>query len=157
MFGEVHIQDITRVIQLAVAPVFLLTAVGSLLAVFSSRLARIVDRRRAIEGRLPSLSEAERQPLAAERHTLERRARVVRLAIILATAAGLLVCLLIGFAFLGFILRADFARLVAGLFIAAMAALTGALAAYLREVLLAIGAMRALLPLPPFGRESREP
>lgn len=156
MFGEAHVQDIARVIQLAVAPVFLLTAVGSLLGVFSNRLARIVDRSRAIEGRLPSLAEPERKSLAAERRTLERRARVVRLAIILATAAALLVCLLIAFAFLGFILHADFARLVAGLFIAAMAALTGALAAYLREVLLAIGALRALLPLP-LGRERREP
>jgi hypothetical protein len=144
---ETHVQDITRVIQLAVAPVFLLTAVGSLLGVFANRLARIVDRSRALESRHASLGPAEQRAAAAERRVLEMRARVVRWAIILATTAALQVCLLIAFAFLGFILKSDFSRVVAALFIGAMAALTGALACFLREVLLAIGALGySLLP-----------
>ena len=65
---ETHVQDITRVIQLAVAPVFLLTAVGSFLAVFSNRLSRIVDRSRALESRQAGLAPSERQAVAAERH-----------------------------------------------------------------------------------------
>jgi hypothetical protein len=155
MFGETHVQDITRVIQLAVAPVFLLTAMGSFLAVFSNRLARIVDRSRALESRLAALSPSEQAAAAAERRVLELRARVVRWAIILATTAALFVCLLIASAFLGFILRADSSRAVAVLFIAAMAALTGALAFFLREVLLAIGTLGFSL-LPHLGRR-REP
>ncbi len=155
MFGETHVQDITRVIQLAVAPVFLLTAMGSFLAVFSNRLARIVDRSRALESRLAALSPSEQGAAAAERRVLELRSRVVRWAIILATTAALFVCLLIASAFLGFILRADSSRVVAVLFIAAMAALTGALAFFLREVLLAIGALGFTL-MPIFGRR-REP
>ena len=155
MFGETHVQDITRVIQLAVAPVFLLTAMGSFLAVFSNRLARIVDRSRALESRLAALSPSEQGAAAVERRVLELRARVVRWAIILATTAALFVCLLIASAFLGFILQADSSQAVAVLFIAAMAALTGALAFFLREVLLAIGTLGFSL-LPPFGRR-REP
>ncbi|HYQ81671.1 MAG TPA: DUF2721 domain-containing protein [Anaeromyxobacteraceae bacterium] len=151
---ETHVQDITRVIQLAVAPVFLLTAVGSFLAVFSNRLARIVDRSRALEARLPGMGPAEQRAASSERRILELRARVVRLAIILAITAALFVCLLIAFAFLGFILRTDFSRVLAALFIGAMAALTGALASFLREVLLAIGALG--YSLLPFGRR-REP
>lgn len=151
---ETHVQDITRVIQLAVAPVFLLTAVGSLLGVFANRLARIVDRSRVLESRLASLGPAEQRAAAAERRVLEMRARVVRWAIILATTAALQVCLLIAFAFLGFILKSDFSRVVAALFIGAMAALTGALACFLREVLLAIGALGSSLL--PFARR-REP
>ena len=147
---ETHVQDITRVIQLAVAPVFLLTAMGSFLAVFANRLARIVDRSRALESRFAALGPAEQRAAAAERRVLELRARVVRWAIILATSSALLLCLLIASAFLGFILRADFSRAVAVLFVGAMAALTGALAFFLREVMLAIGALGfALLP---FGR-----
>jgi hypothetical protein len=149
------ISDISHVIQVAVAPVFLLMAVGSFLAVFSNRLARIVDRSRALDSRLAAASPSEQASMASERRVLELRARVVRGAIILATAAGLFVCLLIASAFLGFILRADFALAVALLFIAAMAALTGALAFFLREVLLAIGALGFSL-LPRFGRR-REP
>jgi Protein of unknown function (DUF2721) len=41
-----HLQDITHTIQLAVAPVFLLTALGTTLGVLASRLGRIVDRAR---------------------------------------------------------------------------------------------------------------
>jgi len=152
---ETHVQDITRVIQLAVAPVFLLMATGSFLAVFSNRLARIVDRSRALESRLAGLAPSEQAAAASERRILELRARVVRLAIILATTAALFVCLLIASAFLGFIMRADFSQVVAVLFIAAMAALTGALAFFLREVLLAIGALGFSFP-PHFGRR-REP
>ncbi|HEY6104717.1 MAG TPA: DUF2721 domain-containing protein [Anaeromyxobacteraceae bacterium] len=155
MFGETHVQDITRVIQLAVAPVFLLTAMGSFLAVFSSRLARIVDRSRALESRLAAASPSEKASMSFERRILELRARVVRWAIILAIAAALFVCLLIASAFLGFIMRADFSRVVAVLFIGAMAALTGALAFFLREVLLAIGTLGFPF-LPHFGRR-REP
>ena len=155
MFGETHVQDITRVIQLAVAPVFLLTAVGSFLGVFANRLARIVDRSRALDSRLAALPPSEQGAVAAERRVLELRARVVRGAIILATTAGLFVCLLIASAFLGFIMRADFGLALAVLFIGAMAALTGALAFFLREVLLAIGALGFPF-LPHFGRR-REP
>ncbi len=155
MFGESHVQDITRVIQLAVAPVFLLTAMGSFLAVFANRLARIVDRSRTLESRLADPAAPAREALESEHRILEQRRGVVRLAIIFATAAALLVCLLIASAFLGFILRADFSRVVAVLFIGAMAALTGALAFFLREVLLAIGTHGFPL-LPPFPRR-REP
>src|SRR5574341_300890 len=101
MFGETHVQDITRVIQLAVAPVFLLTAMGSFLAVFANRLARIVDRSRALESRLADPAAPEREALESELRVLEQRRGVVRLAIIFATAAALLVCLLIASAFLG--------------------------------------------------------
>ncbi len=153
MFGESHVQDITRVIQLAVAPVFLLTAMGSFLAVFSNRLARIVDHSRVLDNRLANLGPSEREELEAERRTLDRRRAVVRWAIIFATTAALLVCLLIASAFLGFILRADVSRVVALLFIGAMAALTGALTFFLREVLLAIGMLGFVTP---FGRR-REP
>jgi len=46
MAVEAHISEITRVIQLAVAPVFLLTAVGTIIAALNVRLGRAVDRRR---------------------------------------------------------------------------------------------------------------
>jgi hypothetical protein len=48
MTPESHIVDIARVIQLAIAPVFLLTALGTIVGVLSNRLARIVDRTRTL-------------------------------------------------------------------------------------------------------------
>jgi hypothetical protein len=145
---ESHVHDITRVIQLALAPAFLLTAVASLLNVFANRLARIVDRARSVQ-RVPGGPGAP--PLGSPREeidVLERRARLVRWAITFGTVAALLVSLVIGSAFLGFMLRVNFARAVAVLFIASMAALTLALGLFLREVTLAVGSLAVLLPRP---------
>ena len=55
MSPESHLADISRVIQLAIAPVFLLTAIGTLINVLAGRLGRAVDRRRTLEDRFPKL------------------------------------------------------------------------------------------------------
>ena len=138
---ESHVQDITRVIQLALAPAFLLTGVASLLNVFTSRLARIVDRTRVLESRADPDGD-----VAAELVTLQARGEIVRWSLTFATGAALLVSLVIGVAFLGFLLQANLSMVVAGLFVAAMASLTLALAYFLREVTLAVGSLEALLP-----------
>jgi hypothetical protein len=144
---ESHVHDIARVIQLALAPAFLLTAIGSLLNVFANRLARIVDRSRALERGAPPEGDQE-----VEAGVLKRRGHLVRWSITLGTGAALFVTLVIGIAFLGFLLRINFAFLVAGLFVAAMAALTFALGFFLREVTLAIGSFDQLLRV---GRRPR--
>jgi hypothetical protein len=143
MPSELHVTDITRVIQLAVAPVFLLSALGTILGVLSMRLGRIVDRSRALAERLAGTEKAAQPRLQEELALLLRRRHLVNLAITSAVVAALLVCLLIAFAFLGFILRSDFARSLAGLFIAAMVAFVATLLLFLREVLLAVGGLRA--------------
>jgi len=151
---EAHVHDITRVIQLALAPAFLLTAIAGFLNVFSNRLARIVDRGRILRTR----PRAGPEPAGADRdlRDIERRGRLVRWAITLGTGAALLVSLVIGFAFLGFMVRVNFARPVAGLFVAAMGALTLALGFFLAEVTLAVaGIERAPSPPRPGGGEPR--
>ena len=57
MAYEPHIPEITAVIQLAVAPVFMLTAVGTIISALSIRLGRAVDRRRELEAGLPPFDE----------------------------------------------------------------------------------------------------
>jgi hypothetical protein len=138
---ESHVHDIARVIQMALAPAFLLSAVGALLNVFANRLARIVDRIRALEGR------GEPSPaVPAELEVLRRRGELVRWAITLGTGAALLVSLVIGVAFIGFLARMNTSVIVAGLFVAAMASLTLALTFFLREVVLAVGSLEVFLP-----------
>ncbi len=138
---ESHVHDIARVIQMALAPAFLLSAVGALLNVFANRLARIVDRTRALEDPLcPVDGKSPELPV------LKRRGELVRWAITMGTGAALLVALVIGVAFIGFLARMNFSLLVAGLFVAAMGALTLALTFFLREVVLAVGSLEAILP-----------
>lgn len=125
-----HLTDISRVIQLAVAPVFLLTAIATLISAMNTRLGRIVDRRRVVLARGDSIApEGD-----AELDLLGRRSRLVYLAIFCA----LLVCLVVAGAFLGALLSVDIARIVAGLFIAAMLAMIAGLGLFLREIYLAV-------------------
>jgi uncharacterized membrane protein len=133
----VPIADLAHVIQLSVAPVFLLTAVGTILGVLSTRLARIVDRSRLLRQRAPAPTAAAGEPVAVELEHLARRRRLVNLAITCGVTAALLVCLLIATLFVGSIFHANVAVLVALLFILAMVAIVGALTSFLREIFLA--------------------
>jgi MFS family permease len=134
---ESHVFDITRIIQLAVAPVFLLTAVGTIINAIINRLGRAVDRRRQLEELVPAMEGDSRLEMLDELHIIARRIRLAIWAIALAVMSAILVCLLIGFAFVGAFVTLDLSRTVAGLFIAAMVALTGSLLMFLREVFLA--------------------
>lgn len=136
--SDAHIFDITRVIQLAVAPVFLLTAVGTIINALTGRLARAVDRRRVVEARLVEAEQAEeRRDLVDEIRLLGARITLVLWSIALAVLSALLVCLLIGTAFVGAFISLDLSRTVAVLFIGAVGALTLCLIFFMREVFLA--------------------
>ncbi|GLH74198.1 hypothetical protein GETHLI_27000 [Geothrix limicola] len=132
------IYDISHVIQLSVAPVFLLTSIGTILGVLSTRLARIVDRARALSDRLEMAGEAKAALIHAEMHTLSQRRHLVNMAITAGTIAALLVCISIATVFLGALLKAGVAMAVASLFILAMAAFVTALVTFLREIFLAV-------------------
>ena len=134
---DAHVFDITRVIQLAIAPVFLLTAIASILNALLGRLGRAVDRRRVVEAQLDHQGDAQDSDTLTELVLLARRIQLVLWSIGFAVMSALLVCLLIGTAFLGAYTSLDLSRTVAILFIAAVFALTGCLLLFMREVFLA--------------------
>jgi|KBSSwiStaDraftv2_1062776.scaffolds.fasta_scaffold07249_4 hypothetical protein len=134
---ESHVFDITRVIQLAVAPVFLLTAIGTFINALAGRLARAIDRRRVLDDILPMQEGDVRDEMLSELGILARRIRLVLWAMGLAVFSAVLVCLLIGTAFIGAFIALDLSRPVALLFVAAVLALTGGLLLFMREVFLA--------------------
>jgi energy-converting hydrogenase Eha subunit C len=147
---ETHVTDIARIIQLAVAPVFLLTAIGTILSALNNRLGRIVDRRRVLEDRLrtPRAEEAARvKEDVTELNLLAQRIRLIYHAIMLAVLCALFVCLLVAGAFLGVFITADLAKVVGTLFILAMFALVGSLGMFLREIFLAVKGGRHELTL----------
>jgi hypothetical protein len=132
-----HVFDITRVIQLAVAPVFLLTAIGTIINALAGRLARAVDRRRLLDELLPQRDGAAREEMLRELDILSRRISLVLWAMALSVLSALLVCLLIGTAFVGAFIALDLSRPVALLFVASVLALTVGLVLFMREVFLA--------------------
>ena len=138
-----HVFDITRAIQLAVAPVFLLTAIGTLINALMGRLGRAIDRRRKLEELLHAFEGETRASMEAELAVLAQRIKLVLWAMAFAVLSALVVCLLIGTAFLGAFVELDLARPVAVMFVVSIAALTACLLAFLREVFLSVQADRA--------------
>lgn len=134
--------NIAHVIQLAIAPVFLLTAIGTLLTVTTNRLARIIDRARNLEGKLENAPHESVVKIQAQLTTLSRRSKLIYLAITLSTTAALLVCTVIAILFLGDFLNFNITIPVAVLFIIAMFSLVLALLSFLREVFVATANLR---------------
>ena len=126
-----------HVIQLAVAPVFLLTAVGTMLSVMTNRLARIIDRARYHEAKLESATPEAEAKLHANLGVLSRRADLIGHSIFLCTGTALLVCTVIALLFLGDYLRYDVSLPIAILFILAMLLLVLGLISFLREIFIA--------------------
>jgi Protein of unknown function (DUF2721) len=140
------IDDIAHLIQLSIAPVFLLTGVGTLLNVLSGRLARIIDRARALEQQLEAPDPNRTDAIVNELHVLERRGRLIYHAIKLSTSSALLVCFLIAALFASSMLHYSTRLIVSGLFIAAMLASIVSLTLFLREVYFAIETFEIGLP-----------
>lgn len=143
MFEALAKTGVAHVIQLAVAPVFLLTGVGAILNVMANRLARIVDRARALELKLQASSEGpERAELQARLGNLSRRARLVGHAIALCVTTAVLVCGVIITLFLGEFLAFEATVPAALLFIAALLSFLLALIWLLREIFVAIRTLK---------------
>ena len=142
MAFDAHVPEISGVIQLAVAPVFLLTAIGTVIAALNIRLGRAVDRRRDLEEQLPALPAAEVESARAELAIIARRIHFVYLAILSAVISGLFVCLLIAGAFLGAFVRTDLSYTIGAMFVFAMLALIACLLLFLREIFLAVSTPR---------------
>jgi Protein of unknown function (DUF2721) len=137
--SSVHI---ARAIQLAVAPVFLLSGVGVTLGVLATRLGRIIDRARFLEKQSKDPEAPVQAAWTAELGTLARRAHLVARAIALFTACALFICLLVATLFLGALLQLELVPLLAGLFIVAMLALIVGYLHFLREIFLATRGLR---------------
>ena len=137
-----HIADAARLIQLAIAPVFLLTGVSALLGVLSSRLGRTIDRARTLEALLGAADAERIARMHDELAVLSRRAKFIYRAIALGVITALLICSVIAILFISAFTRFDVSLVVAALFIAAMGALIFALLFFLREVFLATRVLR---------------
>ncbi|BCK86769.1 hypothetical protein MIZ01_0535 [Sideroxyarcus emersonii] len=135
MQNAADITTVAHVIQLAVAPVFLLTGIGAILAVITNRIARIVDRSRV----LGNLNDQSPETVKNEMLMLARRARWVHWSVSLCTMSALFICIVIAALFVGSETGMDPSRVVSLFFISAMLALIFGLLCFLREIFLATG------------------
>ena len=142
-----EVSTIAHVIELAIAPVFLITGIGSLLAVMSNRLARIIDRARQIEDKWPNLKQAQILDAKAEFICLAKRAKLASYAINFCAFATLMVCLLIATLFIDAFSGTNLRWFVGSLFVLSMFSLSGGIVCFLREVHIAMLSLRIGAPV----------
>jgi hypothetical protein len=131
------ISGVAHAIQLAIAPVFLLTAVGSILGVIANRLARVIDRARLLEGKLENAAPEQEAFIRGQLKILSRRAKFINIAITACVVTALLVCAVIAILFSGSYASFDSKPAVSIIFILAMFSLMVGLLCFLEEVFLA--------------------
>jgi hypothetical protein len=139
--GAGQLDSVVHFIQLAIAPVFLLTAIGSILGTMTNRVARIVDRARDLERRLIDSAE-ERTAEHRELRLLALRARLINMAITFTVLSALLICLSIGVLFLDAYWQRSLTTVVAWIFGMSLVALIAGLGLFLREIYVATATLR---------------
>lgn len=141
-----QIIGIAHAIQLAVAPVFLLTAIATTFNVLASRLARVVDRARLMEAQLRDPAFVEAAEVRERLRVISIRTRLINKAIALCVLSALLVALVVVSLFVSSLLEIEVALPVAITFIVAMLSLAVALIYFLREIFIATAALRFNAP-----------
>lgn len=146
MLTSVPVQAIAANIQLAVAPVFLLTAIGSILGVLATRIGRVVDRARRVEADILDMDRHKSPDRWRESHAelrlLDRRMSSANWSIALCTLSALCVCIVIAILFIGDLFAISAGRIVAPLFIIVMALLICGLSCFLFEMQIALRSVR---------------
>lgn len=138
MFFTVDLDTVSHSIQLAVAPVFLLTAVAAMIGTVAGRLARIIDRARVLESRIDAANGGDTMaPAYAELRQLRVRARLVNASIALLTFCAILIGLTIVTLFLGETSILQIPRIATLFFLSGVISFLLALVCFLTETLLA--------------------
>jgi hypothetical protein len=132
------VESLVQTIQIALAPVFLLVAMGSMLNVITGRLARVVDRSRDLIDRHEQTRGTQHARLVHELRMLDRRMGIINTSIALCVACGIVVCIMVAMLFLMGAGQQTLATPIAAAFIVAMLLLLGALVMFMAEVRLAI-------------------
>jgi hypothetical protein len=138
MFFASNLDTVTHGIQLAVAPVFLLTAVAAMIGSVAGRLARIIDRARVLETRIDN--SPDENPMTVEFTELghlRTRGRLVNICIALLTFCAILIGLTIMALFLGETIEIQIFRVVTVLFLTGVTCFLLALMCFLAETLIA--------------------
>ncbi len=133
---------IAQTIQLALAPVFLLVAIGNIMNILSTRLGRIVDRARDLQRRHADTEGMDHDAIVREIRMADRRIALIGRAILLLVISGLFIGLTVTLLFIEEFVDTTIQPLVAGAFIIAIALLMSGLILFLKETRMATDALR---------------
>lgn len=144
---------IAQAIQLALAPVFVLVAIGNIMNLLSSRLGRIVDRSRELQKQHMTTSGAEHDTVVVEMRAIATRIHLITRAIFLMVLSGLTIGVTVAVLFLEEFVAVRLQLVAAGLFLLAIGLLMWGLLLFLRETRVASGQLRIPRDLLELDRE----
>ena len=133
---------VAQTIQLALAPVFVLVAIGNIMNILSLRLARVIDRGRILQERHPGTSGAERDSLVREMRILDRRIHLIGRAILLLVLSGLTIGFCVALLFVEELFKVNLQQVAGAAFFVAVLLLMSALWLFLRETREATASLR---------------
>jgi len=142
LMTDFDIGQIGRLIQIAMAPAFLLLATGNILQMFANRLARVVDRERVQMAAFHNTQGEAHVRVVNELRMLDRRASIVNKAILMGTLSAITVGVVIAAIFVLSLTGYRFGQFVAGGFILAMAFLILGLVLFVLEIRMAMHTIR---------------
>ncbi|HVI97614.1 MAG TPA: DUF2721 domain-containing protein [Sphingomonas sp.] len=134
------VTTIAQTIQLSLSPVFMLAGIGAVLNVLVGRMARVIDRARALERAQPDASDEERTRNVWELRLLDRRMDVINTALFLCVSSAIATCTVVALLFVGELARLHIGTVVALIFIMAMVLLVSGLVMFIVEVRLSLRA-----------------
>lgn len=133
---------IAQTIQLALAPVFVLVAIGNIIATLTQRLGRVVDRSRELQQLHGATEGLAHDLVVREIRTLDQRIALLGRALLLLVLAGLAIGVTVVLLFVEEFADAGMNPVAAGTFILAIGLLMAALLMFLRETRVATAALR---------------
>ena len=136
-----QVSAIAQTIQLSLAPVFMLAAIGQILNVLAGRLARVIDRARVLEGRVLASEGTDRQRFVWELKLLDERMSIINAALFLAVSSAVMACIVIALLFIANIAKFHIGTWIALTFIVAVSLLICCLTAFMWEVRVSLRAI----------------
>ena len=133
---------VAQTIQLALAPVFVLVAIGNIMNILATRLGRVVDRSRVLQELHGATSGADHDRVVREIRTVDRRIAMISRAIFSLVLSGLTIGLCVALLFLEELLDVNLQQVAAATFMVAIGLLMFALTLFLRETRHATAVLR---------------
>ena len=136
------VAQLIPVLQTAIGPVILISGIGLLLLTMTNRLGRAIDRARILVGSLQNTTEAKEEKTVAQLRILWGRARMIRLAIALASFSALTAAILIIVLFSTALWQIGSAGVIVALFMVCMVSLIGSLVIFIRDINQSLAALK---------------
>jgi hypothetical protein len=136
------VAQLIPVLQTAIGPMILISGVGLLLLSMTNRMGRMIDRARLLAKELPAAGETEHSIISAQLQVLWARARLIRIAIALASMSALAAAILIIVLFFTALWQIQTAWLIGALFIVCMVCLIGSLIVFIHDINQSLAALK---------------